>query len=313
MLRKILLLMTVFSCFVSHISYAVDNPYVMEVANTVSSQNKDVKVDVQQISESSKIICSYNVTNNSQKPIATFRVGENQLLFPPLNWLDRDNPGPELAPEGWFESLGENSENSTYSMFWQANTTEDLLQPNHSQDFKMEFQVKDKLECNKLDWKVGFAVVYPVIKADPTTLSITVTNLRLTPEKYFEGEVSIKNLGPNDTVLNLGTIFGDKSYADRLVLMARGANGQLQRIEFMEPLMVAGRVDPMVVQLPDQATYTIPGKWLALKPIIPGSYTFYVEFEGSVARTYNSDNTKINFLKYWLGKIDSNEVSLTIP
>ncbi len=311
MLKKTFLLTVILLCLILRTSKAVENPYVSNL-NIDSSMTKDVRVEIKQTEESSKIKCSYQVTNNTQKPISVFSIGEDQLPFPPLNWADRDNPSLELSPQGWFESFGENSNNSTYSLSWQAKTTSDLLQPNHSQSFKTEFPIKDKFECTKLNWNITFATVYPILEPSPTTLSITLSNLKTTQGKSFQGDILIKNLGPNDTVLNLGTIYGE-SYPDRLFLMARDTNGNVQKVGLMGPgLVMGGRTDPMIIQLPQEGTYAIPVKWWTLEPISSGDYRFYVEFEGSVARTDDS-NSQINFFKYWSGKIDSNEVSLVIP
>ena len=320
MIKKKLFLAVIFlSWIVSLPSRALDDPYIIpDELIPVPSQAAGVKVGVQQIGESSAISCSYHVMNNAQKPIYLFIVGEGphgtvELPVSPLHW---DHPSPGAIPAGWSATLGGPSQGSTYSMGWQAKTSGDVIQPGHSQDFRMEFPLSDNFHCNQFDWNVRFAVIFPLEKSAPTTLSMTLSNLHVTAQKSLEGDVAIQNTGPNDTMLNLGVMLGNgaKSFPVRLSLVARGPDGQIHKLGFTGlPGGMAGRSDPMMIPLPQQASYTVHARWGAFPELTADEYEFYVEFEGSAARDANADMRGENLLNCWFGKIDSNEVSLEFP
>ena len=160
------------------------------------------------------------------------------------------------------------------------------------------------------------ATVYPPLDFPPTTLSITLSKLQVTAGRPFEGDVSIRNLGPNDAVLNLGITLGNgQSYPDRLSLVARDPKGQVYTFIFAGPGGVAGRIDPMVVSLARRRVYTVHGRWGALRELPPEKYKFHVEFEGVPARAVVSGmrDVNLNLLRYWLGKVSSNENTLSVP
>jgi hypothetical protein len=169
-------------------------------------------------------------------------------------------------------------------------------------------------ECGAAQWTVLFETAYPLIEFSPTGLSITLSDLRIGSGGGFEGEVSIRNLGPNDAVLYLGETLGNgsHSYPNRLGLVARGPDGRVYNFVYA-PFFVAGRMDPMVVPLPAGGAYSVHGHWYAPSEGPPGGSVFHVEFEGVPARADSLGLRDVNLMRFWLGKIASNEVTLSAP
>jgi hypothetical protein len=75
---------------------------------------------------------------------------------------------------------------------------------------------------------------------------------------------------------------------------------------------VAGRVFATVVRIRNQSAYTVHGKWWLTPQAPAGDYALHVEFEGVPARGASPDGEDINRLRYWLGKLSSNEVALAV-
>jgi hypothetical protein len=199
-------------------------------------------------------------------------------------------------------------------MGWQARTSKDMIEPGGSREFAFEFPRTEGFQCADANTTVRFAAVYPPIEVPPTTLSMMLSNLQSAGNGQFEGDVSLRNLGPNDAVLNLGVSLGNgaRSYPDKLSLVARGPDGALHKLHFAGMGAVAGRLDPMVVPLPMGSSYTVHGRWWA-SGVTAGKYAFFVEFQGTPARNANLDMPGMNVMKCWLGKLNSNEITLTVP
>jgi hypothetical protein len=310
MMKRSLLLAVLFSSWAG--SQTLE--YVLDLTASVSSQTSRVKVDARQNPTSSGVTCSYHVTNGATKPIYMFQVGAAStgmkgLPVPPLHW---NQPGPGATPPGWFETLG--SGPGGHSMGWQAKTSKDLIQPGESRDFRFEFALTEGFECNAANSTVKFAAVFPEVTSSPTTLSITLSNLQIASERQLEGDVSIQNLGPNDTMLNLGMTLGNgsRSYPDRLSLVAHGSDGSVYNLPFIGPGAIVGRVDPMVVPLPKRSVYTVHGQWWP-REVTPNTYAFHIEFEGVPPRDVNLDMPGMNLFRCWLGKVSSNEITLSVP
>ncbi len=312
MLRRTILL----ALFISSWAGAQTRDYVMDMTAATQSRPSGIGVKAEKGYTASGILCKYHVTNGAAKPVFSFLVGAGStdpatkgLPVPPVR---RNEPSPGSTPAGWFESWG--SGPTGYSQSWQAQTSKDLIQHGESRDFSLELPPVEGFECGAAQWTAHFAIVYPPIEFSPTELSITVSDLRRVSGGGFEGEVSIRNLGPNDAVLYLGETLGNgsRSYPNRLRLVARGPDGRVYNFAG-EPFYVAGRMDPMVVPLLAGGAYSVHGRWYALGEGPHGTSVFHVEFEGAPARADSLGLRDVNLMRFWLGKIASNEVTLSAP
>ena len=283
-----------------------------------------VTVDAKQIKQVSGILCDYQVTNGSQKSVSGFTVGGGpngafELPVLPLNWtLDKDgnpNPsGPEMAPTSWSESILNHQGSQTgFIMQWQSKE-EMGLKPGGHIDFKMEFPNSSNVRCDKFTWNVALTTIYPPSPSAPTSLSMVLSNLKVLPHQQFEGDIVIQNLGPNDTMINLGITVanGARSYPTGVSLVARSANGKIQKLGSSEPETISGRYDPMVVPLPLKAVYSVHAKWSTFPALSPGSYEFNVEFEGTSVRAHQGDMQGMNLIKSWIGKVESNKIKFNV-
>jgi hypothetical protein len=292
--------------------YVFDRPSSPSLASQVN-------VQASQLSASPTLTCSYRVTNGANKPIYLFMVGDNspaayELPSPPLHW---NEPRPGATPAGWFGTLG--GARGGYSMGWQARTSKDLIQPGGRAEFSFDLPSSEAFQCGAARWRVNFATVYPVLDFPPAKLSMALANLRVTPTRAFEGDVTIQNLGPNDAILNLGLALGDgRAVRGRLFLAGRGPDGKDYRL-LPSGSNVAGRIFVMVVRIPKQGAYTVHGSWWISSQAPPGDYTLHVEFEGVPGRGVGKptrddvpDAENVNVLPYWLGKLASNDVTLPV-
>ena len=289
--------------------YVPDSPATRYLLNSLNSR---VKVDASQLSTASGLTCSYRVTNGSDEPIFLLMVGETSLDYtlpvPPLHW---NQPNAGATPAGWFETMG--SKAGRYSMGWQARTSKDLIQPGGSADFSFDLPASDTFQCGAAGWRVNFAKVYPILDFPPTEISLTLSHLQVATARQFEGDVSIRNLGPNDAILNLGVSLGNgQTHPERLELVARGPDGREYRLH-SPPFYVAGRIYALVARIPKGGTYAIHVQWWELTQPPTDTYTFHVEFEGVQGRGTSPEMEEVSALRYWLGKVSSNEVSLKVP
>jgi hypothetical protein len=289
--------------------------YVPDLTSPLSPPTAAVRVEAQQLEQPANLVCSYRVTNRSPKPIYSFNVGQtakgaHELPAAPLHW---NQPSPGATPAGWFAMMGQSAQG--YSTGWQAKTSADFIQQGQSQIFSFDFPLTEDFHCRNVNWTVGVAAVFPPVEFSPTSLSIALSNLQLSPQNLLEGDVAIRNGGPNDAILNVGFMLGggDHSYPDRLLLKARGPDGQIHNLTYAGgPPGIAGRVDPMTVPIPQRGAYTLHVQWRLPPGLAPNRYAFYVEFEGTPARDVNPDARGVNLFRFWLGKLTSNEIALDV-
>jgi hypothetical protein len=156
----------------------------------------------------------------------------------------------------------------------------------------------------------------PPWAAAPTTLSVTLSDLHVTSDKRLEANVAIQNTGVNDTMLNVGIMLanGATLLPAQIFLVARSSDGQLHKLTVAGgPQAIAGRIDPMVVPLPRQATYIVHLQWAAYPKMDAGTYDFYAEVKGTPPYDRNLEMPGENLLKCWVGTVRSNEITLTVP
>lgn len=159
------------------------------------------------------------------------------------------------------------------------------------------------------------ADISPRNQSGTTTLTIVLSNLHLSSNGGVEGDAAIQNIGIQDTIVNLGSMHGSESIPHQLSMVARNDRGQLYKlgVSGSRAIISGGRIDPMMVPLPQKAIYTIHAQWVVYPELHPGEYEFHLEFNGTQAWDSNIDMQGVNLFNYWIGKIESNTVKLTLP
>ena len=116
------------------------------------------------------------------------------------------------------------------------------------------------------------------------------------PSKAPKFRVELRNAGQNDLVVNLGMMLanGKRQYPNAVALTLTDAQGKSRRLDLREPAMIAGRVDPFVVPIPVDATFSIPVNLDAYWPaaskegfdykLKPGNYSLEAQFIILIAR-----------------------------
>ena len=145
------------------------------------------------------------------------------------------------------------------------------------------------------------------------------------PANIVSFEVSFRNTGANDFVLNLGHMLGNGKVmlpdAVRLVLTRpSGTTCELHYFDRRYP-RVAGRVDDFVVALPAEAEYTLrlngDRLWCAATQefqtaLAPGPYRVTIRFQGRGAETENLDMKGVSLLAFWKGTAESGQASFHV-
>src|SRR5450756_1112205 len=104
-------------------------------------------------------------------------------------------------------------------------------------------------------------------------------------------QVELHNAGDQALILNLGMMLanGRKQYADAIHLLLTDAHGKTLPLELTEIFLIAGRIDPFVVPLPEGATFTLPidldhysssRQHIFKLSLTPGQYTLSAEYTG---------------------------------
>jgi hypothetical protein len=139
-------------------------------------------------------------------------------------------------------------------------------------------------------------------------------------------EVELTNTGKHDLVLNLGLMFSEKQFPFAIHLSLRDDQNKSQILDLNGPPYVAGRVDPMVIPLPQGASimlpinladYSIPER-IFDPQLKPGKYFLSAEYRGEPAKYAGPPNRDCSngmflVMRYWLGRVNSNEVSFVVP
>jgi len=138
--------------------------------------------------------------------------------------------------------------------------------------------------------------------------------------------VELHNQGDHPFVLNLGFMManGKKQYPDAIRLSLKDSSGKILPLELIGPAINAGRTDPLIVPLPEGATFVLPidlQNYYSPKAHIwklnlsPGRYTLNAEYKGeavSQQQEPNLDMVGIVFMPYWTGAIRSNTLPFTL-
>jgi hypothetical protein len=129
-------------------------------------------------------------------------------------------------------------------------------------------------------------------------------------------QVAFRNVGQKDTTLNLGIMLanGRVQIPTNIRLDLTDATGKRRELHVPTP-NIAGRVDDYVVPLRSGSIYTLELPFAQLwspnikesrMSLSPGKYQVVAYFEGSGAKTNNSDVPGIKLMNFWKGQLRSN-------
>jgi hypothetical protein len=136
-------------------------------------------------------------------------------------------------------------------------------------------------------------------------------------------QLALMNVGNHDLTLNLGIMLanGKVQLPDRVAVKFTDALGKTRVFKFSDKRygFVAGRVDDYLVPLRAGSSYTLKltldqfwcqeTKEFSI-PLVSGDNHLTAQFEGAVATQLNSGMSGVMFLNFWLGKVDSNTLTL---
>jgi len=145
-------------------------------------------------------------------------------------------------------------------------------------------------------------------------IGLTQVDTEAETEGDFDLLVSLENRSKGDLVLNLGMMLanGGKQYPTALYLLSTDSNGNTRKMEFLGPVTVDGRMDPLVVPLPAGALYTLRCK-LDNFSHDSLSNTLAIGFEGKpvTERDAASDMKGSSLMPYWTGMVKSGQISIS--
>src|SRR6185437_5350242 len=137
----------------------------------------------------------------------------------------------------------------------------------------------------------------------------------------IEFNVTIRNIGEKDVVLNLGMILANGKFQlpDKISLHVTDETGNSRELHFSDKRFsgIAGRVDAYVVPLRARSTYSLV---LRLDQFISpatgefdvklkgGKYKIRAKFHGEGVREINNDTQGIELMNFWKGNLHSNTV-----
>jgi hypothetical protein len=136
-------------------------------------------------------------------------------------------------------------------------------------------------------------------------------------------ELAFRNVGDRDATLNLGVMManGKVQLPDRIAIKFTDAQGKTRLFKFGDKRYpgVAGRLDDYVVPLRVGSMYTLrltlnqfwsqETKEFSI-PLSAGDNYLTAQFEGAGARDVHSDMPGIKLMNFWLGKVESNVLTM---
>ena len=135
--------------------------------------------------------------------------------------------------------------------------------------------------------------------------------------------LSFANVGDRDVTLNLGIMManGKVQLPDRVAIKFTDAQGKTRLFHFGDKRYpgVAGRLDDYLVPLRAGSTYslqlTLDQFWCQETkefsiPLLSGNNHLTAQFEGTGANAVNLDMPGIKLMNFWLGKVESNTLTL---
>jgi len=172
----------------------------------------------------------------------------------------------------------------------------------------------------------GHLAVHPGAAQEPQSDSLQIALVRVqavASQPRFR--VELHNAGDRALILNLGMMLanGKKQYAGAIHLLLTDARGKTIPLDLTGPAIAGGRIDPLVVPLPEGATFTLPidlDNYCSPRNHVfelslgPGQYTVSAEYIGGGVSQLeaNLDMKGILLMPYWIGTVKSNVVPFTV-
>jgi hypothetical protein len=134
--------------------------------------------------------------------------------------------------------------------------------------------------------------------------------------------VELRDAGAHDLIVNLGMMLanGKLQYPDAVDLTLTDAQGVSHPLGLLGPIVIDGRVDPLVVPIPVGAAFSIPvdlDKYVGdelPRQLKSGFYSLQANFAGRVVTDdeTNLDVKGISLMPYWTGTVTSNKLRFEI-
>ncbi|HWC16265.1 MAG TPA: hypothetical protein VG498_04595 [Terriglobales bacterium] len=127
--------------------------------------------------------------------------------------------------------------------------------------------------------------------------------------------LEIRNVGAKDAVLNLGIMVGARQYPTAITLIFRVGGGPIP-FELEGPGVISGRVDPLIVSLPSEASLKLtlhPTQYgLGFKDFVRDlkHYTVQAELTGRKVSQSQANVNGLVLMPYWMGTVLSNNVQI---
>ena len=164
----------------------------------------------------------------------------------------------------------------------------------------------------------------PAARADNNGCGAAVDGLQMCLSASGSNlQLALRNVGDHDLTLNLGIMLGNGKVQlpDRIAMKFTDALGKTRVFKFgdLKYGFIAGRVDDYVVPLRVGSSYTLQltldkfwcqeTKEFSIS-LLAGENYLTAQFEGAKASAVNLDMPGIALMHYWLGKVESNTVTL---
>lgn len=133
----------------------------------------------------------------------------------------------------------------------------------------------------------------------------------------------LRNVTDHDLTINLGQMFnGDEQRPSSLSFLLNlvDAQGHARKVRFFSRQgFAAGRIDPYIIHLTTGSPYALTirlNRFLCLETrewgisLAPGKNQLTAQFEGQKPGLVNLDQPEINSLNFWLGKLQSNTITV---
>jgi len=156
----------------------------------------------------------------------------------------------------------------------------------------------------------------------PSSLRLVLAQEKEDPPSLV---AQVINSGPQPLILNIGMMLanGRQQFADRIQLQLTRPDKTVVHLHMRGPGAIAGRIDPMFIPLPPNASYSLeldlnqycaPKEHVWKLDLPPGSYALRAEYTGVGVqqRAANLDMQGLSLMPYWTGTIQSGVLNFTV-
>jgi hypothetical protein len=180
--------------------------------------------------------------------------------------------------------------------------------------------------------RLAFVFAFSLVAINLTGAQVAPSSplqLAVVPVQSTSGQplfrVEMHNQGDHPLILNMGFMLanGEKQCPDAIHLFLKDSSGKTLLLEPKELVVIAGRVDPLIVPLPEGAIFVLPidlQNYSSPKEKIwelnlsPGQYMLTAEYKGTTVsqQEANLDVKGIALMPYWTGVVQSNTLAFTL-